>query len=98
MPARFELLDVAVMTGDMYQVVLTLRKTFGDSEFDFLTITMWDVQIRAISTNSATGDRGVTEQIKLNFDEAMFAYTPHDDEGSAGITKEALVTSASSCK
>lgn len=78
--------------------VLTLRKTLGDTEIDFLTITMWDVQIKSISTGSTAGDSGVTEKVALNFDEAVFAYTPESVDGSAGMTKEAAVTSARNCK
>ena len=65
-----------------------MRKA-GDKPLEYLTITLTEVMITAVSTGGSGGEDRLTENITLNFAEFKTEYTPQKADGSGDAAIEA---------
>jgi type VI secretion system secreted protein Hcp len=80
-------LIVACCNGKHYpEAKLTVRKA-GEKPLEYLTITMKDVLISAVSTGGSGGEDRLTENVTLNFGQFIAEYKPQkpDGSGDAGV-------------
>jgi len=65
---------------------LTVRKA-GENPLEYLTITMKDVLVTAVSTGGSGGEDRLTENVTLNFAQFITEYKPQkaDGSGDAGV-------------
>lgn len=70
--------------GRMYdQAILTVRKA-GFNPLEYIVIRFRNVLVSSISTGGSGGEDRLTENVTLNFESAIYEYTPQSDDGSAG--------------
>jgi type VI secretion system secreted protein Hcp len=67
---------------------LVVRKSGGDTPIEYLTITMSEVMVTAVSTGGSGGEDRLTENVTLNFAKVKFAYAPQAKTGAKGGDKE----------
>jgi type VI secretion system secreted protein Hcp len=80
-------LIIACCNGKHYpEAKLTVRKA-GETPLEYLTITMKDVLVSAVSTGGSGGEDRLTENVTLNFGQFIAEYKPQkaDGSGDAGI-------------
>ena len=69
------------------EVTLVVRKA-GEKPLEYLTITMKEVIVTAVSTGGSGGEDRLTENITLNFAKFKIQYTEQADTGGAGAKPE----------
>lgn len=80
-------LIIACCNGKHYpEAKLTVRKA-GENPLEYLTITMKDVLVTAVSTGGSGGEDRLTENVTLNFAHFIAEYKPQkaDGTGDAGV-------------
>jgi type VI secretion system secreted protein Hcp len=80
-------LIIACCNGKHYpEAKLTVRKA-GETPLEYLTITMKDVLVSAVSTGGSGGEDRLTENVTLNFGQFVAEYKPQkpDGSGDAGV-------------
>jgi type VI secretion system secreted protein Hcp len=80
-------LIMACCNGKHYpEAKLTVRKA-GETPLEYLTITMKDVIVTAVSTGGSGGEDRLTENVTLNFGQFYTEYKPQkaDGTGDAGV-------------
>jgi type VI secretion system secreted protein Hcp len=80
-------LIIACCNGKHYpEAKLTVRKA-GETPLEYLTITMKDVLVSAVSTGGSGGEDRLTENVTLNFGQFIAEYKPQkaDGSGDAGV-------------
>ncbi|MDB5901170.1 MAG: Hcp1 family type secretion system effector [Betaproteobacteria bacterium] len=80
-------LIMACCNGKHYpEAKLTVRKA-GENPLEYLTITMKDVIVTAVSTGGSGGEDRLTENVTLNFGQFYTEYKPQkaDGSGDAGV-------------
>jgi type VI secretion system secreted protein Hcp len=80
-------LIIACCNGKHYpEAKLTVRKA-GENPLEYLTITMKDVLVTAVSTGGSGGEDRLTENVTLNFAHFVAEYKPQkaDGTGDAGV-------------
>jgi type VI secretion system secreted protein Hcp len=80
-------LIMACCNGKHYpEAKLTVRKA-GETPLEYLTITMKDVIVTAVSTGGSGGEDRLTENVTLNFGQFFTEYKPQkaDGSGDAGV-------------
>ena len=80
----------ACATGEHFlKAVLTVRKA-GKTQQPYVTITMEEVMIVAVSTGGSGGEDRLTENVTLNFAKVKFEYFQQDDKGVVSKTAKAM--------
>lgn len=64
------------------QAILTTRKAGGDSQVEYVKVTMEDVIITAVNVNGS-GDVLLSESLTLNFGKVKFEYSPQNSTTGA---------------
>ena len=80
-------LITACCNGKHYpEAKLTVRKA-GENPLEYLTITMKDCLITAVSTGGSGGEDRLTENVTINFAQFVAEYKPQkaDGTGDAGV-------------
>jgi type VI secretion system secreted protein Hcp len=76
----------AVCTGKhIPEVTLVVRKA-GDTPLEYITITMNEVLLSALSTGGSGGEDRLTENVTLNFAKFKYEYKEQLDTGGAGTS------------
>ncbi|KAF1066607.1 MAG: Protein hcp1 [Pseudomonas citronellolis] len=63
------------------KAVLTVRKAGGDSQVEYLIITLEEVLVTSMHTGGSGGDDRITETISLNFGQVSVDYQPQKVDG-----------------
>ena len=80
----------ACATGEHFtKAVLTVRKA-GKTQQPYVTITMEEVMVVAVSTGGSGGEDRLTENVTLNFAKVKFEYFQQDDKGVVSKTAKAM--------
>ena len=80
----------ACATGEHFtKAVLTVRKA-GKTQQPYVTITMEEVMIVAVSTGGSGGEDRLTENVTLNFAKVKFEYFEQDDKGNVSKTAKPM--------
>jgi type VI secretion system secreted protein Hcp len=80
----------ACATGEHFpKAVLTVRKA-GKTQQPYVTITMEEVMVVAVSTGGSGGEDRLTENITLNFAKVKFEYFQQDEKGVVSKTAKAM--------
>ncbi len=82
-----ELMQKLALGQSIPKVNLTIRRD-GEKAVEYVKIEMKNVIISKISQGSAGTDERQTETIALNFTEVKVTYTPQDDKGAPGASKQ----------
>lgn len=69
------------------KATLTVRKA-GTNPLEYLIIEMTEVLVTSYTTGGSGGEDRLTENISLNFAEAVVKYTPQKTDGTAEATKQ----------
>lgn len=64
------------------KVVLTVRKAGGESQVEYLVITLEEVLITSVDTGGSVSQDRLTENVSLNFAQVMVDYQPQKADGS----------------
>jgi type VI secretion system secreted protein Hcp len=67
--------------------LLTIRKSGGDSQLEYMKIKMSDCLVTAVNGGAHTGDDRQTESVSLNFSKVEVDYTPQKPDGTADSVK-----------
>lgn len=79
-------LMLACCTGKHYpDATLVVRKA-GTTPLEYLTITMTEVMVTAVSTGGSGGEDRLTENVTLNFAKVKVDYKEQTPTGSVGAT------------
>ncbi len=79
-------LMLACCNGKHYtEAKLVVRKA-GEKPLEYLTITMTDVMVTAVSTGGSGGEDRLTENVTLNFAKVGVDYKEQTEKGTAGAT------------
>jgi type VI secretion system secreted protein Hcp len=73
----------AILGRIINQGTLTLRKA-GESQLEYLTLTLTDVTISSYSTGGSGGEDRITENVTLHFQKMEGTYTPQQSDGRPG--------------
>lgn len=65
------------------QALLTVRKAGGETQVEYLKITMKEVLVSSVSTGGSGGEDRLTETVSLNFADFKVEYTPQKKDGTA---------------
>jgi type VI secretion system secreted protein Hcp len=77
----------ACCNGKQYaKALLTVRKAGGDSQVEYVKITMEPVIISSISGGGSQGEERQTENVTLNFGKVKYEYTMQNPDGTAGAS------------
>ena len=85
-------LAVAALIGKLFpEVVLTVRRSGGETAFDYLVITLRNCRIEGVELfhddhEDLTGL--IHEEVELGFEGIAISYVEQADDGSAGDTQE----------
>jgi type VI secretion system secreted protein Hcp len=63
---------------------LVVRKSGGDTPIEYLTITMSEVMVTAVSTGGSGGEDRLTENVTLNFAKVKVDYIEQTEKGGEG--------------
>ncbi len=81
---------LACATGEHFSnAVLTVRKA-GKTQQKYVTITMEEVMVVAVSTGGSGGEDRLTENLSLNFAKVKFEYFQQDEKGVVSSTAKAM--------
>ena len=91
-------LITACCTGKHYdEAKLTVRKA-GDTPLEYLTITMKEVLVTAVSTGGSGGEDRLTENVTLNFASFVTEYKPQKPDGTGDASVFAKYNMAENVK
>jgi type VI secretion system secreted protein Hcp len=75
----------ACCNGKQYpEALLTVRKSGGDQQVEYVKITMAPVIVTSVSSGGSMGEERLTENVTLNFGKVKYEYTMQNPDGSAG--------------
>lgn len=81
---------LACATGEHFpKAVLTVRKA-GKTQQKYVTITMEEVMVTAVSTGGSGGEDRLTENLTLNFAKVKFEYFEQNEKGVVSSTAKAM--------
>lgn len=60
----------------------------GKDQLEYITFTLEQVMVTAVSTGGSGGEDRLTENVTLNFGKIKFKYTVQSDKGAAGANPE----------
>ena len=84
--------------GRVYdEAVLTVRKA-GDNPLEYIIIKFKNVTVSSISMGGSGGEDRLTENMSLNFESAIYEYTPQGIDGVPGTPETAEIYPSSRCK
>ncbi|WP_158158409.1 type VI secretion system tube protein Hcp [Pseudomonas sp.] len=76
-------LMMACSSGKHYpEAKLVIRKAGGDSQVEYMIITLKEVLISSLSTGGTNHDDRLTENVTLNFAQVLVDYQPQKADGS----------------
>lgn len=76
-------LMMACSSGKHYpETTLVVRKAGGDSQVEYLTITLKEVLVSSLHTGGSGGEDRLTENVSLNFASVSVVYQPQKADGS----------------
>ncbi len=76
-------LMMACSSGKHYpEAKLTVRKAGGDSQVEYLVITLKEVLVSSLSTGGSGGEDRLTENVSLNFAQVLVDYQPQKADGA----------------
>ena len=77
-------LMLACCKGSHYAEAKLIVRKAGGKPLEYLTVTMTEVLISAVSTGGSGGEDRLTENVTLNFGKFEFEYTPQKADGTGG--------------
>jgi type VI secretion system secreted protein Hcp len=77
-------LMLACATGKHFDKATLVMRKAGDKPLEYLTITMEDLMVVAISTGGSGGEDRLTENVVLNFAKVKVDYVEQTDTGGTG--------------
>jgi len=76
-------LMMACSSGKHYpEAKLTIRKAGGDSQVEYMIITLKEVLVSSLSTGGSNHDDRLTEHVTLNFAQVLVDYQPQKSDGT----------------
>jgi len=76
-------LMMACSSGKHYpEAKLVIRKAGGDSQVEYMIITLKEVLVSSVGTGGSRGDDRLTEEVSLNFAQVLVDYQPQKADGS----------------
>ncbi len=76
-------LMMACSSGKHYpQATLAVRKAGGESQIEYMIITLKEVMISSVSTGGSSHDDRLSETITLNFAQVLVDYQPQKADGA----------------
>ena len=76
-------LMMACSGGKHYpEAKLTVRKAGGDSQVEYLVITLKEVLVSSLNTGGSGGEDRLTENVSLNFAQVLVDYQPQKEDGA----------------
>jgi type VI secretion system secreted protein Hcp len=79
-------LMLACCNGKHYDTATLVVRKAGEKPLEYLTITMSEVLITAVSTGGSGGEDRLTENVTLNFAKVKVDYKEQKADGTAGAT------------
>ena len=74
--------------GDHFKEATLVVRKAGKKPLEYLTITMNDVLVSAVSTGGSGGEDKLTENVVLNFAKIKYSYKMQKPDGSGDTAKE----------
>ncbi len=81
-------LMLACCNGKHFSEATLIARKAGENPLEYVTITMTDVMITAVSTGGSGGEDRLTENVTLNFAKVKVAYIEQLKSGGAGTTPD----------